>query len=305
MLRNDIAKSQSSDGDDSSSDDDEPSRTAEESKLPEKTHKPLDAKAKSRDRPKKKRKVDHAAPAESELSEMAVDEHSPLNSTPVPASLQAYIADPPPSSPQDEQNKEQEQEQEQQAAPLPTLPRFPLPRQPEAPSASVLYLQGVDEALIEAEIVDPAKTLPLNSDIDEDQDDGSGLSLKTRQRLAQLGILELFAGTLSTQSSGSLRTVLFLVLIEYSGRTNLVSYVYIVQTAILPFLLPPTSSRTSRSLYSPYNQTRDVCISAPTGSGKTLAYVLPIIEVSTFSLLDPFSHSPLCVCLSSVVIFMC
>lgn len=135
---------------------------------------------------------------------MALDEHSPLDSTPVPASLQAHVAEPSdaapqssPPSPQDEQNEEQEQEQEQQAATLPTLPRFPLPRQPEAPSASVLYLQGVDEALIEAEIVDPAKTLPLNTDIDEEEDDdGSGLSLKTRQRLAQLGILELFAGTL-------------------------------------------------------------------------------------------------------------
>lgn len=51
----------------------------------------------------------------------------------------------------------------------------------------------------------------------------------------------------------------------------------IVQTAILPFLLPP--SKSARSLYLPYNPLRDVCVSAPTGSGKTLAYVLPIIEV--------------------------
>src|ERR1700733_9965426 len=70
---------------------------------------------------------------------------------------------------------------------LPALPRFPLPKQPEAPSPAVLYLQGVDEALIEAEVVDPARTLPFFAD---DKEDASGLSFKTRQRLSQLGISE-------------------------------------------------------------------------------------------------------------------
>jgi len=74
---------------------------------------------------------------------------------------------------------------------LPALPRFPLPKQPEAPSPAVLYLQGVDEALIEAEVVDPARTIPFFAN---DQEDASGLSLKARQRLSQLGISELFAG---------------------------------------------------------------------------------------------------------------
>lgn len=74
---------------------------------------------------------------------------------------------------------------------LPALPRFPLPLQPEAPSPSVLYLQGVDQALIEAEIIDPRRTLALSSELAEDD---SKLSLRTRQRLSQLGILELFAG---------------------------------------------------------------------------------------------------------------
>ena len=50
----------------------------------------------------------------------------------------------------------------------------------------------------------------------------------------------------------------------------------IVQTALLPFLLP---SQGTSDLYLPFNPPRDVCVSAPTGSGKTLAYVLPIIEV--------------------------
>lgn len=52
----------------------------------------------------------------------------------------------------------------------------------------------------------------------------------------------------------------------------------LVQTALLPFLLP--SSPLERALYMPYNPPRDVCVSAPTGSGKTLAYAIPIIEVS-------------------------
>jgi len=50
-----------------------------------------------------------------------------------------------------------------------------------------------------------------------------------------------------------------------------------VQTALLPFLLPP--QKRHRALYMPYDPPRDVCASAPTGSGKTLAYVVPIVEI--------------------------
>lgn len=56
---------------------------------------------------------------------------------------------------------------------------------------------------------------------------------------------------------------------------------YLVQTKLLPFLLP--KDPLLRALYLPYNPPRDVCVSAPTGSGKTLAYVLPIVEVCTTS----------------------
>ncbi|KAF5366978.1 hypothetical protein D9758_003963 [Tetrapyrgos nigripes] len=51
----------------------------------------------------------------------------------------------------------------------------------------------------------------------------------------------------------------------------------LVQTSLLPFLLP--QSALHRSLYQPYHPPRDVCVSAPTGSGKTLAYAIPIVEV--------------------------
>ncbi|KAI0749568.1 DEAD-domain-containing protein [Daedaleopsis nitida] len=121
------------------------------------------------------------------------------------------------------------------------LPAFPQPRRPEAPSRSVLALQGLDKALIEAEVVNPTTTLPLETSQDG-QHEKTGLSEKMRRRLHDLGITELFA----------------------------------VQTAVVPLLL---CSPASRSLYRPYNPPVDLCVSAPTGSGKTLAYVLPMIEV--------------------------
>ncbi|CAK5284128.1 unnamed protein product [Mycena citricolor] len=125
--------------------------------------------------------------------------------------------------------------------PAPALLSFPLPSHPNAPSKSDLALQGLDKALVGAEIVDAGRVVAIP--LDEDDDAGTGLREKTRKRLAELGITELFA----------------------------------VQTSLLPFLLPPDLRQ--RSLYLPFDPPRDVCVSAPTGSGKTLAYVLPILEV--------------------------
>jgi len=141
--------------------------------------------------------------------------------------------------------------------PLATLPSFPLPALPNTPPKSVLALQGLGRALVDAEIVDPTTLLPIPLDADDDA--GTGLTEKTRRRLKELGIMELFAGLCALHLSRS-------------------SLIYCtVQTALLPFLLP--SNRFQRGLYLPYDPPRDVCVSAPTGSGKTLAYVLPIIEV--------------------------
>ncbi|KAF9490804.1 P-loop containing nucleoside triphosphate hydrolase protein [Pleurotus eryngii] len=120
------------------------------------------------------------------------------------------------------------------------LPSFPLPSLPNAPSKLVLARQGLDPALLDAEIVDPNTSLTIPSD--GEVDGGTYLSRKTRKRLEELGIEELFA----------------------------------VQTALLPFLL---GDACQRRLYLPHNPPRDICASAPTGSGKTLAYVLPIIEI--------------------------
>ncbi|KAF8071687.1 DEAD-domain-containing protein [Lyophyllum atratum] len=163
-------------------------------------------------RPKKRRKT---VAEESEDVEMAVLEDAPQLEAPT------------------------EQISSEPQLPPGTLPSFPLPALPDAPSKSVLALQGLDQALVDAELVDPTTLLPIP---DGDDDGGTMLSERTRKRLKDLGITELFA----------------------------------VQTRLLPFLLPRDPFQ--RALYQPYEPPRDVCVSAPTGSGKTLAYVLPIIE---------------------------
>ncbi|KAJ3757412.1 DEAD-domain-containing protein [Lentinula raphanica] len=135
------------------------------------------------------------------------------------------------------------------------LPIFPLPTHPSAPSnlKTTLALQGLDRALVDAEVVPPGRTMAVKIGSDKDRWNllfGFGsdsiaecLSEKMSRRLVELGIRELFA----------------------------------VQTALVPFLLP--RDPTQRALYRPYNPPRDVCVCAPTGSGKTLAYAIPIVEV--------------------------
>ncbi|KAL1739859.1 P-loop containing nucleoside triphosphate hydrolase protein, partial [Schizophyllum fasciatum] len=129
-------------------------------------------------------------------------------------------------------------QQRRSPTPQAALPAFPIPVQPDAPSKADLALQGLDKALVNADLVDSTQVLHIPSD---ESDGGTNLSLRTRKRLHELGITDLFA----------------------------------VQTALLPFLL----SGPSRAAYTPFDPPRDACVSAPTGSGKTLAYVAPIIEV--------------------------
>lgn len=71
------------------------------------------------------------------------------------------------------------------------LPLFPLPIRPDAPSKAELALQGLDRAQIEAELVDPSYTFSIDLDPDDEK---SALSFKTRKRLIDLGVNELFAG---------------------------------------------------------------------------------------------------------------
>lgn len=71
------------------------------------------------------------------------------------------------------------------------LPSFPIPAQPDAPSKADLALQGLDKALFNAELVDSTQVLSIPAD---ENDGGTNLSLRTRKRLHELGITELFAG---------------------------------------------------------------------------------------------------------------
>ena len=76
-------------------------------------------------------------------------------------------------------------------SPQAALPLFPMPKQPDAPSKATLALQGLDHALAEAEWVDALQTVSLDVGSAED---ARGVSDKTRERLKELGISELFAG---------------------------------------------------------------------------------------------------------------
>lgn len=92
----------------------------------------------------------------------------------------------------DSENKELPNIQKPPAIPTGTLPSFPLPTAPRAPPKSVLAMQGIDKALVHAEVIDPAAVIPLSTAEHDPYD--CDLSLKTRRRLLDLGISELFAG---------------------------------------------------------------------------------------------------------------
>lgn len=121
------------------------------------------------ERPRKKRKVDlPKGPTETEDPALSAEVSVPENEVAIP------------------------EEEPQIPIQAPTfLPSFPLPVRPDAPSKLDLALLGVDQALIDAEMVNSTTTMPIDVDVDES---GTGLSEKTRKRLVELGITELFAG---------------------------------------------------------------------------------------------------------------
>jgi len=71
------------------------------------------------------------------------------------------------------------------------LPSFPLPALPNAPSKSLLALQGLDQALLDAELVSSNTVFAIPQGED---DGGTRLSERIRKRLCDIGITELFAG---------------------------------------------------------------------------------------------------------------
>jgi ATP-dependent RNA helicase DDX51/DBP6 len=76
--------------------------------------------------------------------------------------------------------------EQEEVAPLRS---FPVPKQPEPPSKSVLARQGLDRSLANAEVIDPTSTLPLQ----EENHITRRLSARMRKRLLELGITDLFA----------------------------------------------------------------------------------------------------------------
>lgn len=70
------------------------------------------------------------------------------------------------------------------------IPSFPMPVQPPPASRAQLALQGMDSAMLEAEIIDPG----LTDDVKDQNGVSSCLSGRMLKRLDELGITELFAG---------------------------------------------------------------------------------------------------------------
>jgi ATP-dependent RNA helicase DDX51/DBP6 len=71
------------------------------------------------------------------------------------------------------------------------IPSFPLPSQPAIASKAQRTLQGMDSAMLDAEIVDPTLTTNLYNDGESIR---KHLSPRMLKRLADIGVAELFAG---------------------------------------------------------------------------------------------------------------
>jgi ATP-dependent RNA helicase DDX51/DBP6 len=124
------------------------------------------------ERPKKKQKIlsSHSEEGENRMSEVEGIEGANEVDSPLPAAAPRTSESPEPQM---------------------SLPAFPLSTLPDAPPKSILALQGLDQALVEAEVVNPSSRLPV---IHKGDDAHTCLSERTRRRLIDLGINELFAG---------------------------------------------------------------------------------------------------------------
>ncbi|KAG2744033.1 P-loop containing nucleoside triphosphate hydrolase protein [Suillus brevipes Sb2] len=127
------------------------------------------------ERPKKKQKIlsSHSEEGENRMSEVEGVEGANEVDSPLPAAAPRTSKSPEPQM---------------------SLPAFPLPTLSDAPPKSILALQGLDQALVEAEVVrvNPSSRLPV---IPKGDDAHTCLSERTRRRLIDLGIIELFAGS--------------------------------------------------------------------------------------------------------------
>ena len=171
----DVTKNQPVSGSDESGSEDEAAEDQEgvvsEGDVVAVTPKPAKRTRKDEDRSKKRRKFDHEEAIEVRAEPEGIEEDEEVEPLSTHASPSRAKSPTPPAA----------------------LQAFPQPRRPEAPSKSVLALQGLNRALIEADIVNPATTLDIEPSLDA-PDEKTGLSGKVRRRLQDLGITELFAG---------------------------------------------------------------------------------------------------------------
>lgn len=141
---------------------------------------PIDIEEKVKDsRPRKRRKLSLVSEPE-EVVHIATDRQSPSPSQ---------------SSHSRSLGPEVQLTRDQSTPPPNALPSFPLPTRPNVPLKSELASQGLDRALAQAQLVDPSLSTPISfEETEDDQKMQTGLSLRTRNRLKELGIEELFAG---------------------------------------------------------------------------------------------------------------
>ncbi|KAJ1307855.1 hypothetical protein OPQ81_001935 [Rhizoctonia solani] len=154
-------------------------------------------------RERRKKRLKAAAPAENTSGRKhahpaSEDESSDEDIDDYPESLVTEDGPKDPPSPEqtlEPPKKKQPLESPSHPAPpveLPTLPAFPLPKRPAPPSKATLALQGLDKAIINAQIIDPTATTPVPVSGESDPL-GLGISDRMRGRLTELGIETLFA----------------------------------------------------------------------------------------------------------------
>lgn len=130
-------------------------------------------------RKKKKRRKDREEDTSGEVGDHVITEEPAVQDKPIPP-----VEDGMPIDPIDAMDVPDEY-----------LPSFPTPFQPPKPSKSEIALQGLDKAIVDAEIVNPAITESLGEDKKEHDGASAGrLSPRMLKRLQDLGITELFAG---------------------------------------------------------------------------------------------------------------
>jgi ATP-dependent RNA helicase DDX51/DBP6 len=135
-------------------------------------------------RPRKRRKLDQ----DPTVDETAPPKETSRANSPTSSHSTSTIVD-------TNEKRHDESETHESNAAAGVLHYFPQPTRPQAPAKTELASLGLDRALAHAQLVDSTRSVILS----EEDNDGMNLSLKTRARLKDLGVTELFAGELPLQ----------------------------------------------------------------------------------------------------------